>query len=313
MNKKILAITLCVFVWPALAQAAFDDVSLTSDANFTINSVSLTLTGTNAQLSRVVANTGTLVIDMDPGSSIVINSADKNKLTHDAPAALLSSSVCDSSNSSLTFNYSASGGGSTVTITVTPESTTCTSSGGGGVVSSGGGGFGGFGGGGSFGGGGGGSYTPAPAPATVTVEGPLGAAVGLSIAQAQAVLDLIASFGAEQSVIDNVRAVFIGKRTSAATSVTASVGGSFSVPLLLGATHPDVKRLQQILNGDPDTRVAESGAGSPGAETEYFGAKTKAAVQKFQVKYAIAGPGDPGYGNVGPKTRAKLNELAGSN
>ena len=48
-----------------------------------------------------------------------------------------------------------------------------------------------------------------------------------------------------------------------------------------------------------------------GNETEYFGSLTEKAVQKFQTKYNIAKSGDSGYGYVGPKTRAKLNEVFG--
>jgi len=87
--------------------------------------------------------------------------------------------------------------------------------------------------------------------------------------------------------------------------------GIFVTPLFRGISHPDVKRLQRLLNSKPDTRLALSGAGSPGNETEYFGPLTEKAVQKFQEKYGIAGPGDPGYGYVGPMTRAKLNEIFG--
>ena len=48
--------------------------------------------------------------------------------------------------------------------------------------------------------------------------------------------------------------------------------------------------------------------------TGYFGALTQKAVQRFQAKYGIVNSGTPlttGYGRVGPKTRAKLNELYG--
>lgn len=90
-----------------------------------------------------------------------------------------------------------------------------------------------------------------------------------------------------------------------------SVSATFSTGLGIGGTGASVKQLQQVLNSDPDTRVAESGVGSPGNETTLFGALTEKAVQRFQVKYGIAGPGDSGYGYVGPKTRAKLNELSG--
>jgi len=81
------------------------------------------------------------------------------------------------------------------------------------------------------------------------------------------------------------------------------------MPLALGAVNGDVRLLQQILNSDPETMIASSGVGSPGNETTYFGALTKIAVQKFQVKYGIAAAGNSGYGLVGPKTLAKLQSL----
>ncbi len=96
-------------------------------------------------------------------------------------------------------------------------------------------------------------------------------------------------------------------------TVSAAPGGGMlkavTRPLSLNSVHADVKTVQIILNSDPDTRVAQSGAGSPGQETTRFGPLTRAAVQKFQVKHGIAGPGQAGYGTVGPKTRAKLNQL----
>ncbi|MCH8049912.1 peptidoglycan-binding protein [Patescibacteria group bacterium] len=67
------------------------------------------------------------------------------------------------------------------------------------------------------------------------------------------------------------------------------------------------------MNSDPDTQVAESGAGSPGLETNYFGSLTERAVQKFQAKYGIVSSGTPGttgYGRFGPKTHSKLAEIS---
>lgn len=40
-----------------------------------------------------------------------------------------------------------------------------------------------------------------------------------------------------------------------------------------------------------------------------FGGLTLKAIKKFQEKWGIAKNGDTGYGVVGPKTRAKLNEV----
>ena len=86
-------------------------------------------------------------------------------------------------------------------------------------------------------------------------------------------------------------------------------GAPFTSPLFKGMSDPKVKLLQQLLNSRAETKLASVGVGSPGNETNYFGSLTEKAVQRFQEEYNIAGPGDPGYGYVGPKTRAKLNEL----
>ena len=99
----------------------------------------------------------------------------------------------------------------------------------------------------------------------------------------------------------------------AQTASAASLGsvGSITRVLAKGATNAEVTTLQKILNSDPDTRIAVAGTGSPGNETDFFGPATLKAVQKFQVKYGIAKPGDSGYGNVGPLTRTILNSLSG--
>ena len=77
----------------------------------------------------------------------------------------------------------------------------------------------------------------------------------------------------------------------------------FNSDLEYKMTSPDVKNLQIVLNKDPNTRVAVSGAGSPGQETTYFGPLTLAAVKKFQAANGII---TTGY--VGPLTRKALNE-----
>ncbi len=102
---------------------------------------------------------------------------------------------------------------------------------------------------------------------------------------------------------------FSAAKAPAPAQSSAGPAFKFAIPLFLGKVHSDVIRLQQFLNGDPRTRLAAHGTGSPGRETDYFGSLTLAAVRKFQQIFNLAKPGDPGYGFVGPATRAKLNSF----
>ncbi len=104
--------------------------------------------------------------------------------------------------------------------------------------------------------------------------------------------------------------------------LTGQAGGISGIPstftfqsnLRYGQYSADVKYLQIFLNTDPATKVFQTGAGSPGNETMYFGIRTKTAVIAFQTKYkndisAITGYPISCTGYLGPGTRAKINEL----
>ncbi len=73
--------------------------------------------------------------------------------------------------------------------------------------------------------------------------------------------------------------------------------------LTIGSTGDDVKCLQATLNEKGFT-VAQSGPGSPGNETAYFGGLTRAALAKFQAANDIS----PAVGYFGPITREFLSQ-----
>jgi hypothetical protein len=104
--------------------------------------------------------------------------------------------------------------------------------------------------------------------------------------------------------------------TSPIPSVTTTppsspvITGTITANLTFGQTHPQVLLVQQILNKKGFV-IASSGPGSSGNETTMFGSLTRAAIQKFQCANAIACEGNEyttGYGRIGPRTRALLNQ-----
>ncbi len=106
-----------------------------------------------------------------------------------------------------------------------------------------------------------------------------------------------------------------GNAVIAYNNANANVGTSctFTKELSLGMYDPEVVELQRVLNQSADTQVAGYGVGAPGAETDYFGPLTRAAVIRFQNKYAadVLAPMGLSYGTgiVGVATRAQLHQL----
>ena len=111
-------------------------------------------------------------------------------------------------------------------------------------------------------------------------------------------------------------------RTASGTYTTSSSGSSAACPytwtrnLSIGSTGDDVRQLQRFLNGNPQTQVAVSGAGSPGNESSYYGPATARAVSKFQEMYAahILTPLGltKGTGGLYTSTRKQLNSVCQS-
>ena len=132
--------------------------------------------------------------------------------------------------------------------------------------------------------------------------------VGFAMAASAFVPALASAQSADlQSQINSLLATIASLQAQLAGTGGSSVstGYTFNTNLTLNSKGTDVMNLQKVLNMSADTKVAVSGAGSPGMETSFFGPATKAAVAKFQVKYGIT----PAAGYVGAITRAKLNSM----
>ena len=143
-----------------------------------------------------------------------------------------------------------------------------------------------------------GAPNPLPGAAAAPTTTPPPAGSGLSNTQIAAILSLLTSFGADSSIIANVRASLSG----AVAAAPAATG--FTRNLTVGMTGADVRQLQLFLNTH-DAVIAPAGAGSPGQETDYFGPATRSALAKFQSAHGIT----PSSGYFGPKTRTFISNL----
>lgn len=291
-----IGITVALFA-PALAFAAYNDVTLTTGQTIvTVGGVSLTVTGSDAVIESITVNESNFSFTLLSGSSLQVASTNRKVLSTDAASQYIVSNSCSSEQSVLKHSSTAS---ESVTITITPSSATCTSSATSNIAS----------------GGSGGSSpsttttsstsatttsaTATTTPATQTpakTEASIVSASGLSTAQIQAILDVLASFDADADIVAKVKASLEGVVTGSATSAAVH---AFRSNLTIGSLGSEVKALQEYLNARGYI-IAERGPGSPGNETNSFGALTKAALMKFQKANGIT----PASGYFGPKTRA---------
>ena len=105
-----------------------------------------------------------------------------------------------------------------------------------------------------------------------------------------------------QALLTTLLAPRAGGQTVQTT--TTSYSGAFYRDLEINAEGEDVRALQRYLNGH-GYPVSDSGSGSSGNESDFFGARTKGALAKFQ-----AANGIPATGYFGPLTRARIELLA---
>lgn len=242
----------------------------------------------------VTVNNANFEFSMSAGSSIEITSADKKNFT--VSPSIASTLQCETSQSR--FVVSKGQGATTETITITPSGT-CGSSGslsGGspGSVSTGG-------------GGGGSSGGSSPAPTSIPTPIPVSTVpapvpTSASAPSASPTIALIQQQIA--AIMARIASLRGGQATPAPTAVPPAYG-VFARVINPGERNDEVHRLQQLLAQDPAIYPE-------GTVSGYYGALTRNAVRRFQLKYGvISSENDLGNGRVGPKTRAKLNEIFG--
>jgi hypothetical protein len=124
--KRIFALTAIVmFALPSLSFAAYNDVTLTTDAVISVGGYTLNVSGSSAAIQSIVVNAGSFSVTLASGSSFTVSSPTLQQLSSDVTSDV-TNNTCTGSASSISLAYS---GASTVTNVITPAATICTGSG----------------------------------------------------------------------------------------------------------------------------------------------------------------------------------------
>jgi len=284
-----------------------------ADVNFTDDTI-LDLTGANdltvkgvSEAEQVVVNAGDIDVTLDGAGGNFTVTAPVNLTVTGQTSNLAIDESCATGNVTLLILNPQ---GSDEVVTITPQAASCSAGGGGG------------------GGGGGGAATPSTPTTPTTPSGTPSAPVSIPSLPANPTSDDISNVlnAATQQLayiqanltsadaptllasliqtLQQLRGAVAGEAGAGAGS-SVPPDGSYTSPMSEGSTGDDVSALQNFLTSQGPSIYSQ------GLVTGYFGPLTERAVQLFQEREGIAGPGDPGYGFVGPQTRARINAILG--
>ncbi len=107
---------------PALAFAAYNDVSLTTDVVLTVNSITLNVSGSASTIESLVINPTTFVVTIESGSAFQVTAPNLESLSADTGQGQ-NVNTCNGTSSVLGYNLTGTSG--QVVVTVTPSSTLC--------------------------------------------------------------------------------------------------------------------------------------------------------------------------------------------
>lgn len=307
---KIFGFALLVVSWGIGFVGIVSAANVTSTADVVLSlsnpAVEFTLLS-GSKVDSLVVNTGSVTLTVPAGGNFTLTSASRGlNISGGTAGGSTDNLTCNNGTARLEFNANV-----VQEITITPTASQCSP-------------------GPSSAGGGGGSglvVTAAAVTSTVVaaepvVSGPAPASIPSlpekpSLSDVQKVLEAVVKQvayiqanltapNAKELLGNVVRRVAELQSALRAQGRILPTAGSYSANLFLGAKGDEVRALQSFLKSQGLEIYPE------GLVTGYFGSLTKAAVQRFQLKYGIvSGSNDPGYGVVGPKTRAKIKELLG--
>ncbi len=119
--------------------------------------------------------------------------------------------------------------------------------------------------------------------------------------QISSIINLLTVFNVDAETILKIESILKGEKVEITLKKTVC---NFTRNLTVGSRGEDVKCLQELLN-DQGFLINQTGPGSPGQETNYFGFLTQKALANFQVANNIS----PSLGYFGPSTREFINNL----
>lgn len=125
-------------------------------------------------------------------------------------------------------------------------------------------------------------------------------------------INLFVSLGMVTTEKARAACVALARETRSSTPAQDGASFRFSRPLSKGMAGPDVRELQRFLNAQGFV-LSEEGDGSPGNETDLYGALTVDAVKRYQRTYSAEILDPEGLsapsGIFGPSSIKKANEL----
>lgn len=122
MRKLLLSGYIVALLFPVLAFAAYNDVSLTTDTSLSVNGITVNVSGSPATIESIEAGSTTFTFTLQANSSVQFTAPSRNILATDQQSGL-AVDTCNDTESVLGYTASSS----QIIAIITPSATLCTS------------------------------------------------------------------------------------------------------------------------------------------------------------------------------------------